>query len=195
MKILSKKKSYSISWKSAFVIAISLHIAGYVGIKQYSSYKVNKARELKEARNALYNKPNVTEWPQDKLSPQVITKPEPKKVASSKVIPEQPKKKKDIFNFDIKIPIPQITFNSPKPTKVANNTQPKPVQPQPKTTYTKQTINPVKREIPQQTVIRNKPFTNPEDILVRRAVAVKISGNVRETIEETRRIISSHIVL
>ena len=180
------KKNRSISWKTALIIAVSLHVGGYLAISQYSAYKTRLAKELKEARESLYAEKSSPEWPQNFNKRKVITNPKPviTQVPSKPVINKTP--------FEINIPIPKITFVTSESPKVVQN---KEVVSQPK-----QVPKPIKRAIPvskpQPKTDISKPFSNPEEIPVRRATMVtRHEGGVTERIEETYAIINSQVVL
>ena len=149
------KKDKSISWKQATCIVIILHVAVIIGIKQYSSYRKEMAKNLKEAREKLYNKPKSEWWPQPKT--RVVSYPNVPKVLHN----SEPEKKEilvsDVINEMFIFLEKQIkTFNT---FEFNNLTSPKK-----ETTHTK------KREIPPKRTAKLKP--SPTPIPVKRAIAI-----------------------
>lgn len=169
----------SISWKGAFVFVICMHLFVYLGISQYSSYRVRKAKELKEARNSLYTEKQRSEWPQNNSKKRIVAVPKP-------LIPlkkeEASTKKNNIINFNF----PQISINFNQPSK--------PTSPQPlKSPKIKKEQVIVPKSTPSPTEV-SKPFNDSRDIPIKRATIVR-KGNIQESIEETRRVLESRVVL
>lgn len=186
MKI--EKKKYGISWKTAFVVVLTLHMFGYIAISQYSSYRAKIAKSIKEARETLYSDNTPTSWPQEKLSPKILSKTVPKPT-TVKVIPtptpkpiivyKQPKISNPIKIEDVTNKISSF-FSKKESHKFSKNIQ--------VVSVPKSITKPIETEIYTRKTI-SKPFVSVDDIPVRRATPVN------SYTYESRQIVSSRIVL
>jgi len=88
------KKRKSISWKTAFIVVIVMHGLGYAAIKQYSSYRIKKNKELKQLQELVYADKNTADlWPKTNL-PMVVHYPPPLK---PNILPKKPTNDQNYF--------------------------------------------------------------------------------------------------
>lgn len=200
MKII--KRGRSISWKTAFLVVVGLHVLGYAGISQYSSYRAKLAKELKDARNSLYSDNKLPiEWPKQN-KPKVVHHAKPLVQNKITTAPKTPPSQK------ITIPNPLDFIPTKQIKNEISKVLDKKEKIKPSTVYVSQTTyKPTKTIQPQEPepeVIKthrfqpdtSQPFDSPDHIPVRRAVPVNRSTqDMYEKITESREIISSHIVL
>lgn len=198
MKIINKTRS--ISWKTAFLVVVGLHALGYAGISQYSSYRAKLAKELKDARDSLYSANKLPiEWPKQN-KPKVVYRVKP--TVENKITSKTPITEKIVIPNPLDfIPTKQIKDKISETLNKKENTKPTTVYVS-RTTY--KPTKTIQVEEPEPEIIKthrfepdaSQPFDSPNDIPVRRAVAVNRSASdMYEKITETREIISSHIVL
>lgn len=69
-----------ITFKQAGVIVIALHVAGFIGFTQYSSYKAKIARELREEKKAeiLAGNRLKQDWNNSNIKPRIVATVTPK---------------------------------------------------------------------------------------------------------------------
>lgn len=167
-----------ISFKTAAVIAISLHVLVFVGVIALSSYRADlakKARELKrqELQTFVSDKNN---WPTNKEKGKIVAKPiitakpilSKSPYISTKTIQQQAEKfvSNQINN------IKSFSTSSPKPTK--------------KVVYTK--------TIEDEPLAESSPVTT-RDIYNAMPRTLTRSSGTRNITEERTRVIRSYIVL
>jgi LysM repeat protein len=132
LETITKKKRFGISFTTAFLLVLAIHIAGVGGIFAFSNQKPKAAAPAKPepvAANPPAPKSDAlarNEWPEPEAKPKVVATPPPVKklVATAKVTPKSEPKPVAVVADKPKSPAPAIS----KPTPVVANTAPR--QPQ-----------------------------------------------------------------
>jgi hypothetical protein len=202
----------SISWKQSILIVLFLHGFVYVSISQYSNYKKEKAKKLKESRESLYanKKSNPEEWPKITGKP-IIAKPivkvntEPVKDKQPIIVNTDSIKKfiSDISSqFSSAFPVQQLHVNKPSHKNNQSTIKSQSVL-KPQTVSTK-SYTKISKPVEPQVQYHKKPDSIP----VRRAIPVPQSQNssqvteyvhdgqtYRETNQITQRVIRTYVVV
>lgn len=63
-----------LTFKQATIVVVALHVAGFIGITQYASYKAKLARELRDEKKAelLSNRRLKQDWNNKNIKPKVV---------------------------------------------------------------------------------------------------------------------------
>jgi len=132
LETITKKKRFGISFTTAFILVLAIHIAGVGGIFAFSNLKPKIASSPKpESVVAKSPAPKSdalakNEWPQPEAKPKVVATPPPvtKQVASATISPNSKAKPITVVAEKPKSPAPVMA----KPTPVVAKTGPR--QPQ-----------------------------------------------------------------
>ena len=132
LETITKKKRFGISFTTAFLLVLAIHIAGVGGIFAFSNQKPKAAAPAKSeavAANPPAPKSDAlarNEWPEPEAKPKVVATPPPVKklVTTAKVKPKSEPKPVAVVAEKPKSPASAIS----KPTPVVANTAPR--QPQ-----------------------------------------------------------------
>jgi LysM repeat protein len=100
LETITKKKRFGISFTTAFLLVLAIHIAGVGGIFAFSNQKPKAGAPAKTeavAANPPAPKSDAlarNEWPEPEAKPKVVATPAPikKQVADSKPVPKAPQK-------------------------------------------------------------------------------------------------------
>ena len=129
---IKKRKRVGISFATAFILVLAIHLAGVGGIFAFSNLKSDK-KPTPVAEAPVEKQPGPksdslarNEWPQPEAQPKVVATPPPvkKQVADSKPRPKAEPKVEAVVAEKPKSPAPALA----KPTPVVANTAPR--QPQ-----------------------------------------------------------------
>ena len=156
------KNRKSISWKTAFIMVVFIHLAGYGAITQYSSYKKNLAKQLKESEEKLYAEKKIKpDWNNTHLKPLVVAVPQPQKINENQSTPSE-NKIKNLITDSVNESLVSINNNIKnvveKEIKKIENPL---VKKEPKEVKNQSNKMVVKKDAPIKRVETNKPTIKP----------------------------------